>query len=90
MGDTLFALRLAEAQLHRRASRADAWLTCALPPTAPRTDWRVALVGNPNCGKTALFNLLTGARQKVANYAGVTVERKVGTARLQQRAHASR
>lgn len=42
----------------------------------------VALVGNPNCGKTALFNLLTGARQKVANYAGVTVERKVGIARL--------
>ncbi len=42
----------------------------------------VALVGNPNCGKTALFNRLTGARQKVANYAGVTVERKVGTARL--------
>lgn len=39
---------------------------------------RVALVGNPNCGKTALFNLLTGARQKVANYAGVTVERKEG------------
>ncbi len=44
--------------------------------------WSVALVGNPNCGKTALFNLLTGARQKVANYAGVTVERKIGTARL--------
>ena len=42
----------------------------------------VALVGNPNCGKTALFNLLTGARQKVANYAGVTVERKVGQVRL--------
>ncbi|MBC7437200.1 MAG: ferrous iron transport protein B [Bdellovibrionales bacterium] len=42
----------------------------------------VALVGNPNCGKTALFNLLTGARQKVANYAGVTVERKEGNARL--------
>ncbi len=42
----------------------------------------IALVGNPNCGKTALFNLLTGARQKVANYAGVTVERKVGTAVL--------
>jgi len=39
---------------------------------------RVALVGNPNCGKTALFNLLTGSRQKVANYAGVTVERKEG------------
>ena len=46
------------------------------------TIWSVALVGNPNCGKTALFNLLTGARQKVANYAGVTVERKVGTTKL--------
>jgi ferrous iron transport protein B len=38
----------------------------------------VALVGVPNCGKTALFNRLTGSRQKVANYAGVTVERKEG------------
>ena len=38
----------------------------------------VALVGNPNCGKTAIFNALTGSRQKVANYAGVTVERKEG------------
>lgn len=41
-----------------------------------------ALVGNPNCGKTALFNALTGGRQKVANYAGVTVERKEGLADL--------
>ena len=39
----------------------------------------IALVGNPNCGKTALFNQMTGARQKVANYAGVTVERKSGS-----------
>jgi ferrous iron transport protein B len=39
---------------------------------------RIALVGNPNCGKTALFNALTGSRQKVANYPGVTVERKLG------------
>ena len=38
----------------------------------------LALLGNPNCGKTALFNLLTGSRQKVANYSGVTVERKEG------------
>ena len=38
----------------------------------------IALVGNPNCGKTALFNALTGGRQKVANYPGVTVEKKVG------------
>ncbi len=44
----------------------------ALAPT------RMALVGNPNTGKTALFNALTGSRQKVANYAGVTVERKEG------------
>ncbi len=38
----------------------------------------IALVGNPNSGKTALFNALTGARQKVANYPGVTVEKKMG------------
>lgn len=38
----------------------------------------MALIGNPNCGKTAIFNLLTGSRQKVANYSGVTVERKEG------------
>lgn len=47
-------------------------MNTAIPPL------RLALVGNPNCGKTALFNRLTGARQKVANYAGVTVERKEG------------
>ena len=39
----------------------------------------VALVGNPNCGKTAIFNLLTGLNQKVSNYPGITVEKKVGT-----------
>jgi ferrous iron transport protein B len=39
---------------------------------------RIAIVGNPNSGKTALFNQLTGTRQKVANYAGVTIERKEG------------
>ena len=44
----------------------------------PSADRRVALVGLPNCGKTALFNRLTGGRQKVANYPGVTVERKEG------------
>ncbi|MFN7141807.1 MAG: FeoB small GTPase domain-containing protein, partial [Limisphaerales bacterium] len=38
----------------------------------------VALTGNPNCGKTTLFNVLTGLRAKVGNYAGVTVERKEG------------
>src|SRR3979490_730254 len=38
----------------------------------------LSLIGVPNCGKTALFNRLTGSRQKVANYPGVTVERKEG------------
>ena len=42
----------------------------------------VALVGNPNAGKSALFNALTGARQKVGNYPGVTVERRSGRATL--------
>ncbi len=38
----------------------------------------VVLTGNPNCGKTTVFNALTGLRAKVGNYAGVTVERKEG------------
>jgi ferrous iron transport protein B len=49
-------------------------MSAAAPVVAPV----VALVGNPNCGKTALFNALTGSRQKVANYPGVTVEKKIG------------
>ena len=40
---------------------------------------RVALVGNPNCGKSTLFNALTGLNQKVGNFPGVTVDRKVGS-----------
>ena len=42
----------------------------------------LALVGTPNSGKTSLFNALTGSRQKVANYPGVTVEKKTGRCRL--------
>ena len=37
---------------------------------------RIALAGNPNCGKTTMFNNITGAKQHVGNYAGVTVEKK--------------
>jgi len=54
----------------------------AIAPSLIQDNLRIALVGNPNCGKSALFNLLTGARQKVANYAGVTVERREGQTQL--------
>ncbi len=43
---------------------------------------KVALIGNPNCGKTTLFNILTGANQKVGNWPGVTVEKKFGFSRI--------
>ena len=44
--------------------------------------WKVALVGNPNCGKTTLFNALTGSNQYVGNWPGVTVEKKEGIAKM--------
>src|SRR5580765_3836282 len=51
-------------------------------PLANKTQLTVALAGNPNSGKTTLFNGLTGLRQKVANYPGVTVEKKTGRCKL--------
>jgi len=60
-------------------------MTLSVP--MPQFAEHVALVGNPNCGKTALFNQLTGSRQKVANYAGVTVERKEGRLRAPSGRH---
>ncbi|MBS0983719.1 ferrous iron transporter B [Gluconobacter cerinus] len=53
-------------------------MTSPASPSSAVHVLQTALVGNPNCGKTSLFNQLTGSRQKVANYAGVTVERKEG------------
>ena len=53
-------------------------MTTAVTTASESSAWRFALVGTPNSGKTALFNALTGSRQKVANYPGVTVERKAG------------
>ena len=47
-----------------------------------KNDIKVALIGNPNTGKTSLFNQLTGLSQKVGNYPGVTVDKKQGTSRL--------
>ncbi len=54
-------------------------IAAATPGPATRQP-TYALVGNPNCGKSTLFNALTGLKQKVGNYPGVTVEKKVGTA----------
>src|SRR5438094_9648022 len=53
-------------------------LTAKAPPEAKIRTRYVVLTGNPNCGKTTLFNALTGLRAKVGNYPGVTVERKEG------------
>ena len=56
------------------------------PPAMPKTSGAfslVAVVGAPNCGKSTLFNRLTGLRQKVANYPGVTVEKRLGRVRVE-------
>ena len=60
-----------------------------MPAPRPTAEALYALVGNPNCGKTTVFNALTGLRQKVGNYPGVTVEKKIGRVRLPGGASAS-
>jgi len=83
------SLRRAQAQLitvDLPAEDAESSGDDAVPVQAePRPETplrRVVLAGNPNCGKTTLFNALTGLCQKVANYPGVTVEKRSGRCRL--------
>ena len=49
-----------------------------------KNEIKVALIGNPNVGKTSIFNLLTGLNQHVGNYPGITVEKKIGFCKLSQ------
>ncbi len=67
-----------EHELAEHAGRYD-------PAAHDRRAMRVALAGNPNCGKTTLFNALTGSNQYVGNWPGVTVEKKEGTAHIGDR-----
>ena len=63
-------------------------MSCCDEPTSvqvPHHAFTLALVGNPNAGKTTLFNALTGLRAKTANFPGTTVERRVGRAHLGDR-----
>ena len=50
---------------------------------------KVALIGNPNTGKTSVFNHLTGLRQQVGNYPGITVEKKIGFCKLSENVRAA-
>src|SRR5438132_4026509 len=61
-----------------------------LPPPSAAKQRVVAIIGPPNAGKSTLFNRLTGLRQKVANFPGVTVEQRVGKAKMHGGSHPDR
>ena len=69
------------AAIMSNTATAEPLATQAGPATSSRP-LRIALIGNPNSGKTSLFNQLTGLNQKVGNFPGVTVDRKSGFAQL--------
>ena len=81
--------RLERSQERSETSRSAniGWLTAMSVAASPKT-LTVALIGNPNTGKSTLFTALAGVRQRVGNYPGVTVEKKIGTTEFDgQRVH---
>ena len=76
-----------EAPAREGVSLTHAETTSAAPEPSSRSATRplIVVVGNPNVGKTTLFNRLTGQRARVGNYPGVTVERRSGILRLSSR-----
>lgn len=81
------AARLTELMMNTKSctSRRKAGKACVIEAAEDETPFKLALIGNPNCGKTTLFNAMTGAREYVGNRPGVTVEKKEGKVKSTRR-----